>query len=245
MPIRKKILVLANSFKQGGRCIAGRFIEEQENQWQVGEWCRPILPDREGHDSIPEDVCRGFNPLDVVSIELDGQQPVPGQPENWLWRQGSSITVEHSFNETDNSLANIVDTPDDLWLDLGAHRPDAVRHTHQVQRSLYLVQPSNLTLTLSIEEIEENGQRRRRRRIFGRFSYRGHVYERIPVTDPIIFRIFSNQFEVDGPTTKTLRNGDRYWLTMSIGLPYGPLNCRYKFIAAIIDHSGYLQRTYR
>ena len=238
MPIRKKILVLANSFKQGGRCVAGRFIKKQEERWQVGEWCRPILPDGDGHDSIPVDVCSECYPLDVVSIELDGRQPAPGQPENWLWRRGSSMTVVHSFNNMNNSLAGIVETPDNLWLDPGAYRPDAVRDTQPVERSLYLVQPSDLQLTLCVED---NG----RRRIFGRFIYQGHEYEHIPVTDPIMFRIFSNQFKDDEPVTMPLRNGDRYWLTMSIGLPIGGRNCRYKFIAAIIDHSGYLQRTYR
>ena len=235
---RDKLLVLANSFKQGGRCIAGRFIEKGADRWQVGEWCRPILPDDDGHDSIPEDACRGFNPLDVVSIELLKHAPAPGQPENWLWSRGSSITVVHSFNNMSNSLAEIVETPDNLWLDPEAYRPDAARETFPVERSLYLVQPSDLQLTLCVED---NG----RRRIYGRFIYQGYEYKDIPVTDPIMFRIFTNQFKDDEAVTMRLRNRDRYWLTMSIGLPFGSRNCRYKFIAAIIDHSGYIQRTYR
>ena len=237
MPIRKQMLVLANSIKQGGRCLAGRFIELCGRQWQVGDWCRPVLPDGEGNDSIPEDVCCEFNPLDVISIDLDTHQPIPGQPENWLWRRDTPITIVHSFNRVRNSLVDIVDTPDNLWLDSKSYRPDAVRQTHPVHQSLYLVQPSNLQLTLYIDD--------GRRRIFGSFLYNGHMYERIPVTDPIMFRIFSNQFR-NKPVTKTLMNGDRYWLTMSISRPFKKYkNYRYKFIAAIIDHSGYIQRNYR
>lgn len=42
----KRIIVLANSIKKGGRCVAGREVEGKEAT--VGNWVRPISDESEG-----------------------------------------------------------------------------------------------------------------------------------------------------------------------------------------------------
>lgn len=237
MPIQKNLIVLANSIKQGGRCLAGLFVERQpDGKWRPGGWCRPILPDDQGHDAIPSEAVDHLKPLDVISLNLARHAPTDGQPENWVWQARTEITLVDSFNRLHNSLGPVVETPANLWLDGRAGRPDEVRPDFPVDRSLYLIQPTELELLLSIDD---------RRRIHAEFTYGGNRYEQIPVTDPVMSRIFANQFPLEGTARVRLRNGDNYWLTVSLGLPFGPRQCRYKFVAAIVDHSGYIQRAYR
>lgn len=240
MAERRRLLVLANSAKTGGRCLAGKFVEQNERGvWVADGWCRPVLPDGNGHDAMPSGACDQFNPLDVIQIDLDGPLPSSGQPENWRWQVNTAISLETTLNQTRNSVAPLAESPADLWLDPPSGRPDEVRSTYAVRQSLYLVQAQDLWLHLSIDLTQ-------RKRIHAEFRYNGHLYEHIPVTDPIILRILSRQFPNNGQTTRMqLKNRDNYWLTLSISLPFGPRNARYKFVAAIIDHTGYLQRTYR
>lgn len=44
---RRHILVLANSIKKGGRCIAGRELLRRQTGWRLGPWVRPVS-DAEG-----------------------------------------------------------------------------------------------------------------------------------------------------------------------------------------------------
>src|SRR5712691_633065 len=75
------ILCLANSNKEGGRCIAGLRTDG-------GGWVRPVAPDTpEGqlyfrHYKLDD----GSEPavLDVVGVDLAAPRPEPGQPENWV-----------------------------------------------------------------------------------------------------------------------------------------------------------------
>jgi len=238
MAIKKHLLVLANSAKQGGRCMAGRVLENRNGSYIAGEWIRPVMPHHNGCDSMPEAVCRQVNPLDVVTLELSSAAPVVGQPENHLWQQESAIDLAWSYNQLQGSLNGILDHPADIWRDIHAHRDDEVTSRYSASQSLYLIQPTDLELQLEIDP-------RGRRRAYADFSYGGYRYRHIPVTDPLVRRLFINQFPLSGTKRVRLRNGDAYWLTMSLSLPFGPRNCRYKFVAAIIDHSGYIQRSYR
>lgn len=232
------LLVLANSNKPGGRCLAGRLIEKLDIGWKTGPWCRPVNPDDRGRDAIPESACGLVNPMDVISLELGEDMPTDGQPENRLWMTGTPISIMHAFNKKENALRNLVEHPDDLWLDPDALRPDEVAGAIEIDHSLVLIQPQNLQFELYIND-------QGRRRIQAYFAYNGEQYEKIPVTDPLIFRILSRQFIEGEHKILLLNHGDNYWLTMSISLPFGPRQCRYKFVAAVIDHTGYLQREYR
>lgn len=238
--MQRTVLVLANSNKPGGRCLAGRFIERAPNgRWKTGDWCRPVFRNGNGHDAIPTEACGDVNPLDVVSIELDVHSPAGGQPENWQWRPNTAINVVHTFNNIHNALASRADSPVDLWLDQNATRADEVNQHQPIAQSLYLIQPTELWMHLSLDE-------QNRKHVHAEFAYQGWRYDGIPVTDPIIKRILSKQFPADGATIRMqLHHAAAYWLTLSLSLPFGPRQARYKLVAAVIDHTGYLQRTYR
>src|SRR5687768_10974600 len=79
MPMRE-LICLANSYKHGGRCVAGLATDGTG-------WLRPVsaLPDGILHPpdfTLPDG--SPARPLDVLRIELQTPKPDPHHPENWL-----------------------------------------------------------------------------------------------------------------------------------------------------------------
>lgn len=76
-----KLIVLANSHKLGGRCLAGIDVA-------TGTWVRPISS--ETHGELDANRClinengrlRSVRCLDVIEIPIGGPVSTPGQPEN-------------------------------------------------------------------------------------------------------------------------------------------------------------------
>lgn len=63
-----EIIILANSWRPGGRCIAGINVN-------TGKWVRPI-PMGNTH-AIPENKVLNFGLLDVIGMPLSGKKPKP------------------------------------------------------------------------------------------------------------------------------------------------------------------------
>ena len=73
-----EMLCLANSWKHGGRCVAGILDD--------GSWIRPVSAAGDG--GLEASACRldsgrAVDALDVVEIALAEPSPLPHQPENW------------------------------------------------------------------------------------------------------------------------------------------------------------------
>lgn len=111
--VTKRIIVLADSYKHGGRCIAG--VEIPGNGSNV--WIRPVS-DREGEAISDRErtyadgtLCTYF---DVVDIDFLEPTPHKCHTENWLidsrtqWRKVGSI----GFSD----LSELIDTGLRLWL---------------------------------------------------------------------------------------------------------------------------------
>ena len=85
-----QMLVLANSKKAGGRCLAG--IDTK-----TLKWIRPITDQL--HCEVPakntlnKTTKNQFRPLDVIEIELIEPRPLKYQRENWLCKPESIQTV--------------------------------------------------------------------------------------------------------------------------------------------------------
>ena len=96
----RKLLLVANSRKLKGRCLAGIDLE-------TGEWIRPVSD--EDHGAIPPAWCdsggRSVQPLDVVEVDLQRHVPMPHQPENWLM---GSPHIKRSFTMTLEQSASLL-----------------------------------------------------------------------------------------------------------------------------------------
>lgn len=76
-----QMLVLANSKKRGGRCLAGIRTDTLD-------WIRPVT--ESSHNEMPTQSCinsitaEPLRPLDLIEIEIEEPLPLKYQRENWL-----------------------------------------------------------------------------------------------------------------------------------------------------------------
>ena len=117
MAKKEFLLVLANSQKNGDRCVAGKLLTpKRDGTYDVGRWIRPIHPDtKEGE--IPSEMTlideQWLAPFDVIEIGLDKPLRNPHHPEDWvidlniMWRRASYISKGY--------LPQLCDGPGDLW----------------------------------------------------------------------------------------------------------------------------------
>lgn len=245
-------VVLAKSYKPGGRCIAGKLATITENNTlQIGTWVRPVANDGSGHGSLTEEMYRyqdgsEVKVLDVVEVTKISTTNVPGQPENFIfdestpWRRIASLRAD--------SITNILDPMDDIWYENGVDTnivTPAYDLSGEIKQSLCLIKSTSLLITLAQEF--NDYERKYKKKIFASFDYEGVRYEGLSVTCPSTRRIFSNQYPEEGqsPVTLPLRKGDDYVLCLSLSPRFGGAQNHYKLVAAVFDFDGYLQRTYQ
>lgn len=123
----KTIVVLANSWKKGGKCLAGKeLVLSGDHIASVGPWIRPIsaahlvTPGKsEGGQVTDYEMQRALNRvggpkiLEVIDIGFVEPCATPDQPENWTldltvkWKSRGVLKWEH--------VAMLVDRPEELW----------------------------------------------------------------------------------------------------------------------------------
>lgn len=175
------IVVLANSYKHGEHCIAGKCLITKE-------WIRPVSDINGG--AISSDQAKIQNkygvfptkPLQKVQIRIDQHTPLINQPENHLIKKEQWI---QKYNIKNHELLNYLDTPSTLW-GRGNHvsYSNIQNGIQKIDQSLYLVQVSNLNLI-----INEDGKKR------AIFDYNNEQYN-LPVTDPQFNKILEQRPEL-------------------------------------------------
>src|SRR5262245_33376735 len=140
MLIRKRLLILANSYKYGGRCIAGR---ELLPSGDVGGWVRPVSREHDGALMWHQCLCPNGHLLrvgDVAEVALVGHAGDAHQPANWLLPQTGKW--EKPPECLAPPLRLLVERPGDLWMQSGLMNTDraTVEHVaaHPPAQSLYL-----------------------------------------------------------------------------------------------------------
>ncbi|WP_122564402.1 dual OB domain-containing protein [Pseudomonas viridiflava] len=112
MPHTLDMVCLANSWKHGGRCIAGKIYGGDRS----GEWIRPVSP-TVGHRQITfAQMNYGQNQfaniLDVIRIEFTTREPNTFQQENLII---SGIRWVKLGKLDPTNLRNWLDAPNALW----------------------------------------------------------------------------------------------------------------------------------
>lgn len=171
------MLCLANSFKSGGRCVAGL-------DWAggaAGGWLRPVLAGR-GDGCLPEERMSDGSPLrpgDIVGVPFLREVPHLHQTENRLVRPGVPWKPLGRLDWL--SLAELVDEPGEAMWGSGWHAcndrvpPDRVR---PVEGSLRFIRVDRLWLRHR-HGFDGN------RRVKAAFHYAGESYC-LSVTDPAL-----------------------------------------------------------
>ena len=228
----KRIVCLANSRKEGDRCIAGIELLESGSP---GGWVRPVS-DR-GDEAVNAferqyQDCSEPRVLDVIDVPVLEARPNTYQSENWLldphstyphhfWRKVRSITLD--------DLPHFTDPAGPLWID--GHSSDKGRNdriplylANSLYRSLRLIQVDRLELSTTRAKSTLKVQGDFLYRVHGRFRYDGVEY-RLNVTDPIYEQAY-------GERANSSYMLDACFLTISLGGPYK--GYAYKLIAAVI-----------
>lgn len=220
----KRIVCLANSRKLSGRCLAGRDYTNDK----AGKWIRPVSarPSEEvsEYERSYED---GTDPklLDIIDITFVRAVPKLHQRENWLldadryWRRVGSITPA--------LLSGFTENPATLWTNgvstsNGLNDQVPVSELQKLNRSLYLIAPSEMQLHVFAPGAAFNNPKRR---VQARFAYLGVSYW-LWVTDPKIERDYLAQ------PNGTYQLGKCY-VTASLGEAHTD-GFAYKLVAAII-----------
>jgi hypothetical protein len=144
--IKKTITILANSYKHGHSCVAGKCISS-------GAWVRPVSSNEGGALTNQQKMYSNkfgnysVKLLQNIEMSFERHAPLPNQPENFLisdmiWQQ------RYSFDK--KKLNSLLDVPESLW-----GSGDRVSYNciingqQQIVQSLYLIQASNFSLATS------------------------------------------------------------------------------------------------
>lgn len=245
-------MILAKSYKPGGRCVAGRVVEySTNNQVNIGVWLRPVANDGSGHGALTPPMYTyadgsEVKVLDIVKISLLTPFPLEGQPENFVINENIKWI---KCGELDpRTIQNISEPMANIWLDPLAPSSNIVTTAFDqaglIKQSLCLIKPRNLRITLSNEYNEYKHYYQLK--TTASFNYLGIDYQDISVTCPCVRRMLKNKYPREGndPVTINLHKGDDYLLCMSLSPRFSAANHHYKLVAAVFDYDGYLQRTY-
>lgn len=226
----KRIVVLANSRKHAGRCVAGREI--------VGDgyagWVRPVSA-RPGEEIDDRDSNyrdgQALHVLDVVDVPLLRPKPHAGQSENWLISD-DDYWIKVGTANWDQARA-LAESPPTLWrngVSTYAGNNDelsAAEHAKDGKPSIYLIHVKSVEIHI-LDPGKAFGNPKRR--VQARFNFNGYDYW-IWVTDQSITSLY-----LAGKADVT-KLGECL-VTVSLAEPYekkGGERCHYKLAAAIIQ----------
>lgn len=171
----KRIVCLANSYKNGGRCLAGIEVEIIGNKVSVvtnngnPRWIRPV-----GSDSsvgIPECEVERFKPMDILEVDVVSAVPTGAHSENVLY---NTIKKVSRISKTNDNLTPLCDRTHSL---IFGNRGKAVpaERFDQIGYSLMLIKPDNPHFSIT-----ENFNGRPQYRVS--FDYRDNNYDLV-ITD--------------------------------------------------------------
>ena len=86
---KKLIICMGNSYKNGGRCLAGIEVKKSSGGYNIvknesgsPKWIRPVM--KNDHNGIPESMVKAFGMLDVLEVDIANEVYVDSSWA-WLW----------------------------------------------------------------------------------------------------------------------------------------------------------------
>jgi hypothetical protein len=211
--MKSSFVCLANSFKEGGRCIAGIELSNGSPVIQQGKpkWIRPVS--NNGHGEVPTSMVSHINILDIVEIDILENAAEGFQTENVLF-EPTSLRIIGKYPLDD--LLNLCNT---ILYNLFGNRGGAVTPDSAINLtySLVMIQP------IDPEIVEKNFEGATNPKIRLAFKFNGNRYE-LPITDPI----FLNQYR----NSKNILADKEVFLCLSLGVVHE--NWHSKLVAGII-----------
>lgn len=215
--MKAEFLCLANSRREGERCVAGLVPGRG--------WVRPV-PDQAG-SAVPTSGVRHFGLLDLVDVDLGHPAPIAGQQENVLLGPGGfSVAREHNPARLRGDVDALIEERPSL-LELGSPTsiPFAEVQSGVIGQSLTLVEPASVEW-----RVETNSRGQPSVRCQFDLGWRRF---RLPVTDPDVEARFQGMgLGAYDRSAAGIPDDHRLLLTVSLGGPFEGF-C-YKLVAAAI-----------
>ena len=215
----KYFICLANSYKRGGRCIAGVEVEPNSNtRWKIVRdydgipiWIRPIAKTTYGE--IPNYVGENIKTLSIVKLTNVVPCPEMAHSENVYYSRIEQC--DNTISQESSILNQLVDTKHQLFFHNRGRAVSSEMLT-RVNYSLMLIHPDNASAY--IDEYREKSKNRMK------FTYYGVEYD-FPITDPSFIECLKNNPE-------KYTNINDVYLTLSLGLEFG--GWHHKLVAGVI-----------
>jgi putative nucleic acid modification protein with dual OB domain len=214
MPTR--FVCLANSYKEGGRCVAG--IELDNNNIPKikngnPKWIRPICDTL--HGEIPTDLVAQLDLLDVIELDTtDSPEERNYQSEN-IYFSENSIKVVDRFNS--ENLNQLLDNRRLIFDSRGKAMSEEFIDT--LSYSLMFIKTDEFQLVS--KSFDDHSKKPQARMLF---CYHGNEYD-FPITDPV----FLHRYKVNRNFINQYNEAN---LCVSVGIPWN--NRHYKLVAGII-----------
>ncbi len=217
--MEKHFICLANSYKHGGRCIAGIEVVPQSDGSMVivrhndgrPRWIRPLSMSFNGE--IPNHLAESFKLFSLV--KLTDVEPCPDKAHSEDVHCSRMEFCPLEISSTQDFLDQLVDTKHQaVFYFRGKSIPATM--IDRLDYSLMLIHPENACAYC--DEERENSKYRMR------FTYFGSNYD-FPITDPV----FLEQFKKDPDRYTDLKG---IYLVLSLGLAFEGFH--YKLVATVV-----------
>ncbi|SEJ73300.1 hypothetical protein SAMN04487995_6173 [Dyadobacter koreensis] len=211
-----RFVCLANSVKEGGRCLAGIELNKN-NEPLIGKngpkWIRPICKTQ--HGKIYTHWVTHIKLLDIVEIESTGFPGKPSYQSENIFFKDEDLKVVGRFDR--NELSNLCDNRYYIFGNWGkALSTDEIVF---LDYSLVLIHVSQFQVT---ERINPDDPGKKKIRL--QFSYHETNYD-FPVTDPVFLQLY-------GSNPAILEIISSLYLCVSIGINFN--GWYYKLVAGIV-----------
>ena len=217
--MEKYFICLANSYKHGGRCIAGiEVIPQSDGNLGIvhhddgrPRWIRPVSMSANGE--IPNNLAESFDIFSLV--KLTDVEPCPDKAHTEDVHCTRMEICPFELSPTKNFLDQLLDTQHQaIFYFRGKSIPASI--IDRLDYSLMLIHPDNACAYC--DEERENSKYRMK------FTYYGSNYD-FPITDPV----FLEQFKKN-PDSYADLNG--VYLVLSLGLEFEGFH--YKLVATVV-----------
>ena len=215
----RHFICLANSYKHGGRCIAGiEVVPQADGSLDIvrhddgrPRWIRPVSMSANGE--IPNHLAESFKIFSLV--KLYDVEPCPDKAHTEDVHCSRMEICPHDLLPTKSFLNQLIDTQHQAVF---YYRGKAIPTTiiDRLDYSLMLIQPENVSAYC--DEERENSKYRMK------FTYSGSNYD-FPITDPV----FLEQFKKN-PEKHADLNG--VYLVLSLGLEFEGFH--FKLVATVV-----------
>ena len=210
-----RFICLANSLKEGGRCMAG--IELNKDNIPIfiegrPHWIRPVCTTL--HGEIPNDIASPFKVLNIIEFDTNESHPHGYQSENMSFNE-LSLHVIGNYNR--NDLGAVCDDRDSIF----GNRGKAVSHESIIylNHSLVLVSATKFKVTQKTYQDQPNKTQKRML-----FSFHGTQYD-LPITSPLFLALHNTNPDV-------LNGIKQIYMSLSLGMEWK--DWYYKLVAGVI-----------